>query len=136
MIAPNGLIKIVLPAFLLGFLQAISFLVVTKQLENVNPKIFFGLLLSNNSAFFISFGITLVIFFLLIQKKIQFIFGSMVLVGAISNILERCLYGGVVDYLSFGNWFVFNLSDILIVLGSIGVSTHIILKNTLSISDR
>ncbi|MBI5404995.1 MAG: signal peptidase II [Candidatus Kerfeldbacteria bacterium] len=45
---------------------------------------------------------------------------GMVVVGSLSNYLDRLQHGFVVDYVSFGTWFpVFNLSDWLIVAGLI-----------------
>lgn len=41
---------------------------------------------------------------------------SLLLLGAASNILDRILYDGVVDYLGFGNRSVVNLADGMIVL--------------------
>lgn len=52
------------------------------------------------------------------------IFGEMlVIMGSISNILDRLVYGGVIDFivLSYGQWSwpVFNVADMAIVLGVI-----------------
>jgi len=52
----------------------------------------------------------------------QLIFGEiLVLAGSVSNLLDRFLYGGVVDFilLSFGGWSfpVFNCADVCIILG-------------------
>ena len=42
----------------------------------------------------------------------------LVVVASTSNYLDRIQHGYVVDYISFGEWFpVFNLSDVLIVIG-------------------
>ena len=37
------------------------------------------------------------------------------LLGSLSNLVDRLLYGGVIDYLNFGSLTVFNLADALIV---------------------
>ncbi len=42
---------------------------------------------------------------------------SLIVVGAISNILDRLLYGGAVDFISFWNFPIFNLSDVYISFG-------------------
>ncbi len=42
-----------------------------------------------------------------------------ILEGAFSNILDRILYGYVIDFIDFKVWPVFNLSDTLISLGLI-----------------
>jgi len=43
-----------------------------------------------------------------------------ILVGGITNQLSRFVWGGVVDYLSFGGLFYNNLADYLIILGVVG----------------
>lgn len=43
----------------------------------------------------------------------------LVLAGALSNVLDRMIVGGVVDYLSFFGWSTFNLADGEIILGAI-----------------
>lgn len=42
---------------------------------------------------------------------------TLIIIGAVSNILDRLLYGGVVDFISFWNFPVFNLSDVYISFG-------------------
>lgn len=46
---------------------------------------------------------------------------SLILAGSLSNIIDRFVYGGVVDFieLSYGNWIwpSFNIADMAIVLG-------------------
>lgn len=39
--------------------------------------------------------------------------------GAAGNLIDRVIFGGVVDYIDFRFWPVFNLADIAIVMGSI-----------------
>ncbi len=46
---------------------------------------------------------------------------SLVLVGAFSNLLDRIRFDGVVDFLSLANRSVFNLSDLYIVTGVVGL---------------
>lgn len=71
------------------------------------------------SAVIILFGIWLV------QKRkklsLQIIFAaSCILVGAVSNLLDRMWYGVVIDWISFGRWFpIFNIADVSIFLGVI-----------------
>lgn len=51
------------------------------------------------------------------QKQIIFLPLSLIILGAISNILDRLLYGGVVDFISIWQFPVFNLSDVYITVG-------------------
>jgi len=60
----------------------------------------------------------------LINKKNIF-FETLVLSGAVSNIIDRLLYGAVVDFIDFHaygwHWPTFNVADSLIVAGVIGI---------------
>ncbi|MFA4941662.1 MAG: signal peptidase II [Patescibacteria group bacterium] len=61
--------------------------------------------------------LTYYIFYLILNKKeqkIEIILLTLVLFGAISNILDRFIYGYVVDYLELRYFTVFNLADIMI----------------------
>ncbi len=44
---------------------------------------------------------------------------TLIIIGAISNLLDRLYYGGVVDFLSWPHFFAFNLADIYITGGII-----------------
>ncbi len=51
-------------------------------------------------------------------KNIFLIFSlSLIISGAISNLLDRLFWGYVVDFLSLFNYSIFNLSDVYIVCG-------------------
>lgn len=42
---------------------------------------------------------------------------ALIVAGGISNIVDRFIYGGVIDYIKIGGWPIFNIADILIVIG-------------------
>ena len=44
---------------------------------------------------------------------------SMILGGATGNMIDRLLYGYVLDMFPFFNWFVFNVADVGVVAGAI-----------------
>lgn len=44
---------------------------------------------------------------------------GIILLGSLSNLFDRFIYGSVVDYFSFANLSVFNLADCLIIAGAI-----------------
>lgn len=44
---------------------------------------------------------------------------SMILGGALGNMIDRLLYGYVLDMFPFFNWFVFNVADVGVVAGAI-----------------
>jgi signal peptidase II len=68
------------------------------------------------------------IFYLIFKKNNQkstIFLLTIILFGAISNILDRFAYGYVIDYLELKYFTVFNLADVMISLGAI----VLILKN-------
>ncbi len=75
--------------------------------------------------FFISFGVIMLIlvyfFYQYFQKKlaVPLLALSAILLGAISNAIDRLRFGYVIDYLNLNFWPVFNLADILVVGGVI-----------------
>ena len=43
---------------------------------------------------------------------------SFIIIGALSNLVDRLWYGYVIDFISFGRWFtIFNLADVTIAVG-------------------
>ncbi|MDI6786156.1 MAG: signal peptidase II [bacterium] len=95
-----------------------------------NQGIAFGLL-ANFKEIFIYVNIVLVIIFIFIYQKIKrqmnqiiisLIFG-LIIGGAISNIMDRILFNGVVDFLDIGwkkiRWPAFNLADMSICTGMV-----------------
>ena len=57
--------------------------------------------------------------------KIESIFYGMVIGGAIGNLIDRIIYGYVIDFFDFNifgyNYPIFNIADIMIVLGILGI---------------
>ena len=53
------------------------------------------------------------------------LFEIMVIAGALSNLLDRLLYGAVIDfidiYIGFWHWPTFNLADAFVVIGVFGI---------------
>jgi len=73
-------------------------------------------------AIFILIVLMVVLFFyLLIKKNITFLFLGLtaILLGSISNFIDRIRLGYVIDYLYLKHFTVFNLADALIVGGAI-----------------
>jgi len=63
-----------------------------------------------------------VIFYLILKKsneKLSIVLLTIILFGAISNILDRLIYGYVIDYLELRYFTVFNLADIMISGGAL-----------------
>ena len=51
-----------------------------------------------------------------------------IIFGAISNLFDRIKYGYVIDYLDLKYFTVFNLADVMIVGGVIGLGWQILIK--------
>jgi len=66
--------------------------------------------------------IAVIIFVYKISKtRLEFIFGGLIVGGAISNFLDRIIRGYVVDFLDFKFWPIFNIADICIVVGCLSI---------------
>ena len=72
--------------------------------------------------------IFLILFFLIKQWLIAFKAKSillwpwgLIIIGAISNLLDRFYYGGVIDFISLPYFTVFNISDVYISVGVIWI---------------
>lgn len=42
---------------------------------------------------------------------------GLILAGAIGNLIDRVVYGFVIDFIDLKYWYVFNLADVFIVIG-------------------
>ena len=91
--------------------------------------------------FWLMILLTPFIFFLLIiwwkqayaqNKKWESIASSAILVGAVSNLIDRIFYSGVIDFIAIGWWPVFNIADILISVGVLLGGVQILRYETLS----
>ena len=59
-------------------------------------------------------------------KPVELISLSAILIGAISNLIDRLAYGFVIDYLDL-NWFtIFNLADAMISIGTLILFIYLI----------
>ena len=119
------------------------FLLKSKILEfsianQINEGIAFGIGLPRTAIYFF---VTLIILALVMicvkeikdgRRRTGFIL-SILIAGAVSNLIDRLLYGGVVDYLSLSffkfSWPTFNLADVMIVGGAVGVLGMVIFKS-------
>lgn len=99
-------------------LQTVSFCVQKySEVSTINNSFIFGLFGNNFLSIFFSILILLLIIILENKKIISNNSFVLVVAGAISNIVDRLIYGGSVDYISILNYPTFNLADVLIVIG-------------------
>jgi signal peptidase II len=104
-----------------------------------NKGITFGLFQMERPWFLITFALLgcIYIFYLLInhRTKLEFYAYSMILGGALGNIIDRIRLGAVVDFLDFHalgyHWYTFNVADACIVIGfGIIMIKEVFLKNS------
>ena len=65
-----------------------------------------------------------------VKKKYDFqaVFLTIILLGAISNMLDRIRYGFVIDYLDLEYFTIFNIADALITIGALLVLLNVFNK--------
>ena len=95
----------------------------------INRGISWGMFHSSDQIVFIGVSLVQVIMTVLVAwsaymsyKRGEIIFGHVcVIVGALSNLIDRCFYNGVIDFIIFSfrdySWPVFNIADMAIVIG-------------------
>lgn len=63
--------------------------------------------------------------FIQYKNRSNILFEIMVLAGALSNVVDRFMYGAVLDFLEFhlGTWYwpTFNIADVFVVVGVFGI---------------
>jgi signal peptidase II len=87
-----------------------------------NRGIAFGLFSNSNVNFLFVSLFSLVLLFLIFYYYMPvFPFYPFILIssGAIGNIIDRILYGYVVDFIKISSFYVFNIADASITIGSI-----------------
>jgi signal peptidase II len=92
----------------------------------------FGLFSDKPINFALISTISIVIILALIYyllKKIPWIPVSLIIGGAIGNILDRYLYGYVVDFIKVGSFYVFNVADACVCIGA-GLLLIIVLQES------
>lgn len=95
--------------------QLIKFLLLTffPQFVIYNQGIAFGFLASNFTWIALHILLLFIVFFLMPESSGK----KLIIGGGVSNLLDRIFQGGVVDYIDFKIWPVFNLADIFICIG-------------------
>ena len=85
---------------------------------------------------FVNLGL---IYFLIKSKGVYVYLLSIIIGGSLGNLFDRIYYSAVPDFidLHLGNyhWFIFNIADIFITLGIIGLMIAILLEKDKSLSN-
>ncbi len=99
----------------------------------LNPGAAFGILAYQRS-FFIVMGLIIIVLSAVFSPYIRrqcliFRYGTTLLIGgALGNLLDRVRFGHVIDFFDFRIWPVFNIADIAIVLGVSAIVYALIFK--------
>ena len=97
-----------------------------------NPGISYGLFKQNSDAgrwvligFAVAAAIALTYWLAQLQTRLAAASVGLIIEGALGNAIDRVHYGAVADFFSFHvsgfNWYVFNLADVAIVAGVVGL---------------
>ncbi|WP_053956931.1 signal peptidase II [Inediibacterium massiliense] len=91
----------------------------------------FGILKNQKMFFIIAtvFIVSSIFIYIYKQKNLHKILTgslSLVIAGAIGNFIDRIRFGYVVDFFDFRIWPVFNIADMCIVFGAIGLCYYMI----------
>ena len=106
-----------------------------------NPNSAFGILKFPNKVFIIiAIMVMMLIVFLLRDKIVQknrLVFFSLVFIlgGSLGNMIDRFRIGGVIDFLDFRIWPIFNLADSAINIGLFLLIVHFLLHKEDQIQD-
>lgn len=98
-----------------------------------NTGIAFGLFKNNNIFMIILISIIILILLYFYNKEKNKVFSlniaiTLLISGAVGNLVDRIYYGFIVDYIDFTFWPAFNLADSLIVIGSITLAVYLIFQ--------
>ncbi len=133
----NKFILIIGFSFLLFFVESLIKYVFLNKIPHEGFYLLFGLiqinLFTNTN---IAFGLPLPQFLIIIlvivilillgylwwltlwqQNWLQLLAVSLIILGALSNLLDRLIFGYVIDYINLFFWPIFNLADAMIIVG-------------------
>ncbi|MEK7096545.1 MAG: signal peptidase II [Patescibacteria group bacterium] len=101
----------------LSFLQLTSFWITNNGFATINDHMIFGLYGNNFLSGLLSLLFLIILYYLFFKDKKTRIIFSLVFAGTASNVLDRLVYGGVVDYIKILSFPIFNLADVFITIG-------------------
>lgn len=114
--------------FFLNFSKEISFFPFFKLFLSQNKNFLFEF-----SPFLYYFAFVLILIFLLFfliksSNKRKSFFLGLIIIGGTSNFLDYLYFGSVIDFIDFFSLLVFNLADLYIVSGVIGLFSEILFR--------
>ena len=87
----------------------------------IEPNIFYSII----STFIAAINLILIYWMLTTPNYLESVFISIILGGALGNLFDRYYYSSVPDFIDFHyesfHWFTFNIADIFITIGIIGL---------------
>lgn len=116
----NSLLRYIFVLILFLFDISLKYYFFSKNNFTINTGISFGAF-QNSNGFFILLTIILLVLLIsysILKRKVD-IGILLLLFGGISNLIDRIVYGGVVDYINFFNLFHNNIGDIMIFCGMV-----------------
>ena len=111
--------SIILLGILILVEQIIKFAVVRycPEIVSINKGILFGFISNFYIVGLLLVAGSIVLGYLIVKSQKIDLSLILILAGALSNIIDRFVYKGVVDYLNISFWTNFNLADVFIVAG-------------------
>ena len=93
----------------------------------INTGTFFSLFQGHNTMFTVISMLILTLVLYLFRTYPQFYIElGLIFGGALSNLIDRLIHGGIVDFINFRVWPIFNLADVAITIGIIMVAIKFI----------
>lgn len=112
--------------------QLSKFIVKNNFFYITNTGSLFGLFQNYNILLIIlTVIVVIVLLYYLIKHKLkryEQIFLSLILGGGIGNLIDRLIYGHVIDFIDLGFWPSFNIADLAISIGIIGLIIYMFKK--------
>lgn len=110
--------------------QSVSLFVISNDLGVINNNYIFGLFGADYWPWAILISLLLLILILLTKYKGFNILWCALIFGAFSNLIDRMIWGGVVDYIRVYGLPIFNLPDIIIVFSVLLLSIKTLTRKT------
>ena len=85
----------------------------------LNKGIAFGIPLPQIIGIVLSISITIILIYFLVKNKYNSLGLILIIIGAISNLLDKIKYEAIIDWVAIKFLPVFNLADLYIIIGSI-----------------